>query len=191
MSRGLASNSKYSYTHLNGKGPSEAIDVHDITVKKSRLRIFSSYSGAAVFLTATLYLVVLKELCISSIWSILVCFSLAKVVHHKPVKKESVVIMPAFGVQLETHYWSGRVIRRFIPISKILKPVLNECVTPVTCHWSLALILRDEDELTLVFQKLQPPVRMLVPVWKALCAATECKGNQHHLNLCARNSAKK
>ncbi|URE13753.1 GPI-GlcNAc transferase complex, PIG-H component [Musa troglodytarum] len=161
MSRGLASNSKHSYTHLNGKGPSEAIDVHDITVKKSRLRIFSSYSGAAVFLTATLYLVVLKELCISSIWSILVCFSLAKVLHHKPVKKESVVIMPAFGVQLETHYWS------------------------------LALILRDEDELTLVFQKLQPPVRMLVPVWKKLCAATDCKGNQHHLNLCARNSAKK
>ncbi|THU51653.1 hypothetical protein C4D60_Mb06t33290 [Musa balbisiana] len=114
----------------------------------------------------------IQELCISSIWSILLCFSLAKVLHHKPVKKESVVIMPAFGVQLETHYWSGRVIRRFVPISKILKPVLNECVTPVTCHWSLALILRDEDELMLVFQKLQPPVRILVPVWKALCAAS-------------------
>lgn len=60
MSRGLASNSKYSYNHLNGKGPSEAIDIHDITVKKSRLRIFLSYFGAAVFLTATFYLVVLK-----------------------------------------------------------------------------------------------------------------------------------
>lgn len=60
MSRGLASNSKYSYNHLNGKGASEAIDVHDITVKKSRLRIFLSYFGAAVFLTATFYLVVLK-----------------------------------------------------------------------------------------------------------------------------------
>lgn len=60
--------------------------------------------------------------------------------------------MPAFGVQLETHFWSGKVNRRFIPIGKILKPVLNECVTPVTCYWSLALILRDEDELMLVFR---------------------------------------
>ncbi|RWW20147.1 hypothetical protein GW17_00015756 [Ensete ventricosum] len=61
MSRGPASNNKYSYNHLNAKGPSEAIDVHDITVKKSRLRIFLSYFGAAVFLTATFYLVALKE----------------------------------------------------------------------------------------------------------------------------------
>ncbi|RWW64521.1 hypothetical protein BHE74_00028227 [Ensete ventricosum] len=90
MSRGPASNNKYSYNHLNAKGPSEAIDVHDITVKKSRLRIFLSYFGAAVFLTATFYLVALKELCISSIWIILVCFSLAKVLHHKPVKKGEV-----------------------------------------------------------------------------------------------------
>ncbi|KAF5937979.1 hypothetical protein HYC85_025485 [Camellia sinensis] len=42
---------------------------------------------------------------------------------------ESIIIMPAFGVQLETHYSSGRIIHRFIPIEKILKPVLNECVT--------------------------------------------------------------
>ena len=47
---------------------------------------------------------------------------------------------------------SGRSVRRFVPIDKILKPLLNECVTPVTCYWSLALILRDEDELMLVFK---------------------------------------
>ncbi|TVU17393.1 hypothetical protein EJB05_33426, partial [Eragrostis curvula] len=64
---------------------------------------------------------------------------------------------------------SGRVDRRFVPIGKILKPLLNECVTPVTCYWSLALLLRDEEELLLVFQKFRPPVKMLVPVWKALC----------------------
>uniref|UniRef100_A0A453E3W7 Phosphatidylinositol N-acetylglucosaminyltransferase subunit H conserved domain-containing protein n=1 Tax=Aegilops tauschii subsp. strangulata TaxID=200361 RepID=A0A453E3W7_AEGTS len=59
---------------------------------------------------------------------------------------------PAFGIQLEQHFWSGRVDRKFVPISKILQPVLNECVTPVTCYWSLALLLRDEDETMLVFQ---------------------------------------
>ncbi|KAL5984315.1 hypothetical protein ACLOJK_018419 [Asimina triloba] len=60
--------------------------------------------------------------------------------------------MPAFGVQLETHYRSGRIVRRFVPIGKILKPVLNECVTPVTCYWCLAFIVRDEADLMLVFQ---------------------------------------
>nr|GEU30584.1 phosphatidylinositol N-acetylglucosaminyltransferase subunit H like [Tanacetum cinerariifolium] len=83
--------------------------------------------------------------------------------------------MPAFGVQLETQYGSGRISRGFIPISKILKPVLNECVTPVTCYWCLSLLVRDEDELTLVFKKFRPPLKMLVPIWKALCAATDCE----------------
>jgi hypothetical protein len=39
-----------------------------------------------------------------------------------------------------------------VPISKILKPVLNEHVTPVACYWSLALLLREEYELMLVFK---------------------------------------
>lgn len=66
------------------------------------------------------------------------------------------MIMPGFGVQLEQHFWSGRVHRQFVPIGKILKPVLNECVTPVTCYWSLALLVRDEDKITLVCKKLHP-----------------------------------
>ncbi|CAL5371408.1 unnamed protein product [Camellia sinensis] len=41
--------------------------------------------------------------------------------------KESIIIMPAFGVQLETHY----------------------------------------------SRELHPPVKMLIPIWKALCAATD------------------
>jgi phosphatidylinositol glycan class H protein len=95
-------------------------------------------------------------------------------------------------------FHSGRLHRQFVPISKILKPVLNECVTPVTCYWSLALLLRDGDELMLVFkvnfawfqlilkcthrklwserdqylQKFHPPLKMLVPIWKALCMFT-------------------
>jgi phosphatidylinositol glycan class H protein len=49
-------------------------------------------------------------------------------------------------------FHSGRVHRQFVPVSKLLKPLLNECVTPVTCYWSLAVLLRDEDELMLVFK---------------------------------------
>ncbi|MBA0706928.1 hypothetical protein Golax_019011 [Gossypium laxum] len=86
---------------------------------------------------------------------------------------ESVIIMPAFGVQLETHYTSGRIIRRFIPAGEILKPVLLECVTPVTCYWSLSLLVRGKEELVLVFKELHPPMKMLLPVWKALCASID------------------
>lgn len=68
---------------------------------------------------------------------------------------------------MHSFFLSGRVIRRFVPISKILKPVLNECVTPVTCHWSLALILRDEDELMLVFQVIDWSVLPLF-IWSVL-----------------------
>lgn len=92
-------------------------------------------------------------------------------------------------------FYSGRVHRKFVPTGKILRPVLNECVTPVTCYWSLALLLRDDYGLMLVFkvngpafskfsgarygvnglkelilQNLNPPAKMLIPIWKALCA---------------------
>ncbi|XVF62309.1 hypothetical protein PTKIN_Ptkin08bG0207000 [Pterospermum kingtungense] len=64
--------------------------------------------------------------------------------------------MPAFGVQLETHYSSGRITRRFIPAGDILKPVLLECVTPVTCYRSLSLLVHGKEELMLVFKVKQP-----------------------------------
>ncbi|CAD5166699.1 unnamed protein product [Musa acuminata subsp. malaccensis] len=131
MSQGLLCHRKYNYNNLDGKGLFQAIDAHDVIVK-CRLQIFLSYFGVAVFLTITFYLIMMKDLCVSSIWKTLVCFLMAKVLHYNPVKNESVVIMPAFGVQHETHYWSGRVIRCFVPLSKILKPVLNEYVTPMT-----------------------------------------------------------
>nr|POE70911.1 hypothetical protein CFP56_67518 [Quercus suber] len=90
------------------------------------------------------------------------------------IEKESVVIIPSLGVQLEAHYWSGRVVRSFIPIDKILKPVLKENVTPFTCYWSLVLLVRGKKELNLAFEVVKPPVKLLVPIWKALCAATYC-----------------
>ncbi|CAN4088428.1 unnamed protein product [Withania somnifera] len=108
------------------------------------------------------------------IWSLLIMALLIRLFLKKPVKKESLLILPAFGVQLETQYGSGKTVRQFVPISRILKPVLTECVTPVTCYWSLSLIIRGEEELMLVFKELRPPVKMLAPIWKALCAAIEC-----------------
>lgn len=107
------------------------------------------------------------------IWTTLLARFTRKSSFLKYVEKESVVVMPAFGVQLETHYGSGRIIRRFVPVGKIVKPLLNECVTPLTCYWTLSLFLQDEEELMLVFKELRPPVKMLVPIWKSLCALTD------------------
>uniref|UniRef100_I1PSS3 Phosphatidylinositol N-acetylglucosaminyltransferase subunit H conserved domain-containing protein n=1 Tax=Oryza glaberrima TaxID=4538 RepID=I1PSS3_ORYGL len=189
--KGEVSIGMYTYNHNSDSG----FDVHEIYVKRSRFRVLLSYIGMVFLLASVCQLYLSKEgLSTGSVWSIAFGILVAKCLQYKPVKKESVVIMPTFGVQLEIHFWSGRVHRRFVPIGKILKPLLNECVTPVTCYWSLALLLRDEEELRLVFQvkficsnlllrdqrkiqspielnlqKSHPPVKMLVPVWKALC----------------------
>ncbi|KAL5202341.1 hypothetical protein ABZP36_013293 [Zizania latifolia] len=164
--KGVVSSGMYTYNHHSDSG----FDIHEIFVKTSRSRVLLSYIGVVFLLANVCQPLLSKEgLSSSSVWSITFGILVAKCLQYKPVKKESVVIMPTFGVQLEIHFWSGKVHRRFVPIGKILKPLLNECVTPVTCYWSLALLLRDEEELMLVFQKSHPPVKMLVPVWKALC----------------------
>ncbi|XP_048561993.1 uncharacterized protein LOC125542828 [Triticum urartu] len=163
------SSGMYRYMHRCESG----VNIHDVFVERSAFRVLFSYVGA-IFLLANVCrtLLSLESLCLGSFWSVPFSAIAAKCLQYKPVKKESLMIMPNFGIQLEQHFWSGLVHRKFVPISKILKPVLNECVTPVTCYWSLALLLRDEDEIMLVFQNLRPPIKLLLPIWKALCAFT-------------------
>ncbi|CAM6050487.1 unnamed protein product [Sphagnum compactum] len=93
--------------------------------------------------------------------------------HRCRVEQEAVVVMPTLGVQLETVYCSKSVKRRFVPLHRILLPVINEAVTPTTCYSYLALLLRDESRLTLTFLHVRPPLSMLVPIRAALCAAVE------------------
>ncbi|KAF6982888.1 hypothetical protein CFC21_001214 [Triticum aestivum] len=175
--KGETSSGMYTYKHHGDKG----VDIHEIFVKKSRTRVLLSYCGLILLLAIVCRSLLGKEkLCLQSVWSVTFGILVAKCLQYKPVKKESVVIMPSFGVQLEIHFWSGRVDRHFVPIGKILKPLLNECVTPVTCYWSLASLLRDEEELKLVFQKFRPPVKMLVPIWRALCAFTDSECTSRH-----------
>ncbi|XP_057831787.1 uncharacterized protein LOC131042495 isoform X2 [Cryptomeria japonica] len=101
----------------------------------------------------------------------ILCILVATAIHRNGIQQESVVVMPTLGVQLETYYRSGKVFRRFVPMGNILAAVINEAVTPFTCYWYLALIVRDERKLVLVFQELRPPLDMLVPIWKSLCSA--------------------
>ncbi|XP_050219833.1 uncharacterized protein LOC126670206 [Mercurialis annua] len=170
-------NHRYTYIH-DSKYPSEAIDTHIVVLGSSNRKRFIICLVAFVLLVNTLVLFKVKDISISILlWIFLLSAIFVKLLVLKPVVKESVVVMPAFGVQLETHYMSGRIERRFVPIDKILKPVLIECVNPVTCYWSLSLILRGEAELLLVFKELRPPVKMLIHIWKALCRSSGCKEN--------------
>ncbi|PNX92979.1 GPI-GlcNAc transferase complex PIG-H component [Trifolium pratense] len=200
------SNARYTYVH-DQKYPSENADMHHIVLRRSGSKYVFVYASALFVLACAIYLYFLEEKSISLVYySLLFDIILVKLLLRKPVNKESVVIMPAFGVQLETHYMSqetavfthstypksiegtyapafgtdyanahglkflldtfgmiqdfvlcgfirnGKVIRCFVPIDKILKPVLLECVTPVTCYWTLSLIVRDESEMVLVFK---------------------------------------
>ncbi|XP_052175737.1 uncharacterized protein LOC127790327 isoform X2 [Diospyros lotus] len=171
------SSSRYTYTHDDHKGPIEAINVHHVFVRKTKGNTFLVYFSSLLLITTGVSLFLLKDESASVLlWTLFLSAALVKLFLWKSVEKESIIIMPAFGIQLETHYTSGKIIHHFIPIDKILKPVLTECVTPVTCYWSLSLIVREKEELVLVFKELRPPVKMLIPIWKALCDATNSLG---------------
>ncbi|CAN8327813.1 unnamed protein product [Cochlearia groenlandica] len=175
MVRLSLSDNKYTYIH--DESESETLrgdsDIHHVIINRSRAANYSRRRGIGFFLVilaSSMYFLLGKDNLFRTLsWSCLLSGFFVMLQTRKLVKKESVIIMPAFGIQLETQYLSGKIVSRFIPIGKILKPVLVECVTPVTCYWSLSLFLRDEEQLTLVFKELRPSLKMLVPIWKALC----------------------
>ncbi|KAF6154359.1 hypothetical protein GIB67_026815 [Kingdonia uniflora] len=167
---------KYVYIHEDHDGPLQEIDVHHILAQKNSTKNSLRCIALILLLAHMCCLMLLKERPGAFfLWNILLVAIVAKALLQASIMKESVVIMRGFGLQLETHFRSGRVVRRFVPFGKVLKAVLNECVTPVTCYWSLALIVRDEPELLLVFQELRLPVKLLVPIWKALRVAIDSK----------------
>ncbi|PIA46719.1 hypothetical protein AQUCO_01500331v1 [Aquilegia coerulea] len=77
---------KYVYIQDDLKGGSQAVDVHHILIQKRSSRNLLSYLTILPVLAYIMSLVLYKA------W------------HGKSIKKESVVIMAGFGVQLETHY---------------------------------------------------------------------------------------
>ncbi|CAA6661858.1 unnamed protein product [Spirodela intermedia] len=175
MSKIACSDSRYTYYREIRNGSLQTIDVHEIIVARSNGRIIFLCASILLLLlhvSNLAYLMNQESQVIYIVGALLLSILVIISSQLRVVQKERVVIMPAFGVQLETYYWSGRVSRRLLSVGKILRPVLNEIVTPVRCYWSLALVLDGHEELMPVFQESQPPVKMLAPIWKALCAAT-------------------
>ncbi|KAF8101084.1 hypothetical protein N665_0210s0019 [Sinapis alba] len=189
MASSSLSSKRYTYIHESGSETrgGGAIDIHHVIINRRRTTTgYPRLMGLAFFLVIlafSMFLFLGKDNPVRSLsWSCLLSGFFVVIQSRKFVKKESVIIMPTFGIQLETQYLSGKTVSRFIPIGKILKPVLVECVTPVTCYWSLSLFLRGEEQLTLVFKELRPSLKMLVPIWKALCTVigTDQSEINHH-----------
>ncbi|CAF2067676.1 unnamed protein product [Brassica oleracea] len=170
------SNKRYTYIHESESVLRRgAIDIHHVIINRSRSTGYARRMGLAFFLVilgvkdcfidapsvfssrgCLRWIIHMKQdnpvvLELSVKWFL--CYD-TKSEASKESCSESVIIMPTFGIQLETQYLSGKTVSRFIPIGKILKPVLVECVTPVTCY----------------IRELRPSLKMLVPIWKALCA---------------------
>ncbi|CAN0877561.1 hypothetical protein LINGRAHAP2_LOCUS11957 [Linum grandiflorum] len=131
MSGSSITHRRFTYTN-DPKETSAAIDVHHVTVEQSNLKgLFISLLAFSFAANGFYLFLVLEKSPFVLLWSLVLSSVFLKGL-GRSVTKESVLIMPGFGVQLETHYRSGRTLRRFVPVSKILKPVLLERVTPVT-----------------------------------------------------------
>ena len=132
------------------------IYIHDGTVMPhKKLTILSFKRARFGFSLCTSFSLCFQQLPSITSWKIsLLLFFAAEVWVHSlsnhyirsSLWKSQLWFFSTFGVQFETHYESGIVFHRFIPIGKILKSVLNEHVTPFTCYWSLALVVHGKEE---------------------------------------------
>ncbi|ORZ25298.1 GPI-GlcNAc transferase complex, PIG-H component-domain-containing protein [Absidia repens] len=74
------------------------------------------------------------------------------------VKQESLLVMRDIGVQVKTTYWSGRTESRFINRLKIENVVINEGITLWQIKPYIAILLKDQDKMLIVFENLLPPL---------------------------------
>ncbi|KAF0920326.1 hypothetical protein E2562_034800 [Oryza meyeriana var. granulata] len=92
----------YTYKHRCKGG----VDIHDVYIKKSKFRVLFPYVGAIFPSVNVLHALLSKgSLCFNSFWSISFVIIVTKCLQYKAVKKESLLIMPTFGVQLEQRFW--------------------------------------------------------------------------------------
>ncbi|KMT08848.1 hypothetical protein BVRB_6g135710 [Beta vulgaris subsp. vulgaris] len=98
-------NSRYIYLHETDKLPAQAVDIHHLVTRKNhRWTVVASFS-AFVFLLNVFYLMLKQDILVSVLLLYLITgVAFLKLLRQKIVEKECVVIIPAFGVQLETHY---------------------------------------------------------------------------------------
>ncbi|KAI8060430.1 GPI-GlcNAc transferase complex, PIG-H component-domain-containing protein [Gongronella butleri] len=92
-----------------------------------------------------------------SYWMWLACF-LWVWSKLRRVKRESLLVMQNIGIQVKTAYWSGQSTTKFIHGSKIQDIIINEGITLWQVKPYLAILVKDEPKMTIVFANLLPPL---------------------------------
>ncbi|KAI8337234.1 GPI-GlcNAc transferase complex, PIG-H component-domain-containing protein [Chlamydoabsidia padenii] len=72
------------------------------------------------------------------------------------VKQESLLVMQDIGIQVKTTYWSGRSESKFINRQKIENVVINEGITLWQVKPYMAILVKEQDKMTIVFENLLP-----------------------------------
>eukprot|EP00640_Fibrocapsa_japonica_P006332 CAMPEP_0113948156 /NCGR_PEP_ID=MMETSP1339-20121228/68797_1 /TAXON_ID=94617 /ORGANISM="Fibrocapsa japonica" /LENGTH=111 /DNA_ID=CAMNT_0000955087 /DNA_START=151 /DNA_END=486 /DNA_ORIENTATION=+ /assembly_acc=CAM_ASM_000762 len=82
------------------------------------------------------------------------------------VQEEALLVVAGLGVQMRTRYASGKQDFQFVDQARLHGVVLNECVTlnRVVCY--LALVVKDQPDLVVAFQHLNPKLDVLVQIYR-------------------------
>ncbi|EMR10668.1 hypothetical protein PNEG_01368 [Pneumocystis murina B123] len=101
--------------------------------------------------------------CIVAIFLYFAC----RLMHPKPTS-ESLLILHNLGLQITLHYFFLPSRTRFIPLSEILDVVIHEGFIGLEVRYYLALIIRNEDTLQIIFENLLPRRKFLEVVYKEI-----------------------
>jgi phosphatidylinositol glycan class H protein len=80
------------------------------------------------------------------------------------VQSESLLVVRGLGIQLSTTSRLGTSYTRFIESSRVVDVVLNEAIHRFSVRYYLAILVRDEDRMTVCFPVLMPPLHLLKDV---------------------------
>ncbi|CDS04036.1 hypothetical protein LRAMOSA06991 [Lichtheimia ramosa] len=75
------------------------------------------------------------------------------------VIQESILAMKDVGIQVRTVYWGGRTVSRFIDRRKIHDIVINEGITMWQIKSYMAIIVKNQEHMIVVFEHLLPRLR--------------------------------
>ncbi|ORZ01202.1 GPI-GlcNAc transferase complex, PIG-H component-domain-containing protein [Syncephalastrum racemosum] len=83
------------------------------------------------------------------------------------VKEEGILVMRDVGIQVRTTYWGGRSELLFIDKHKIDDIVINEGITMWQIKSYLAILIKNQDKMVVVFEHLLPRLRpvLLQVLW--------------------------
>lgn len=81
------------------------------------------------------------------------------------VRKESIALLGGLGLQLATTTWSGRSSTRLVPLEAVEALLINEGVSVWKVTNYLAVAVKGESDLAIVFTALNPPLDVLREVY--------------------------